>query len=119
MEQDIIKEVMMELLEEEKISNIKLDELKKQVSDVFKFLRENSKSDECQINAKRVQEKMNQDILYFQMQLAEMKNLIAVKKKKETLRQKFNLVIPWAIVIVLSYIIFRIAIGGHFYGSLF
>ncbi len=125
MESEILETVLLELLEEEKAGNIKLDQLCAHVAGLTTQIKEFKqeltliKVNIPPIDTYPIENKLFSHQLMVEGYLREMKEFVLSERNKKELREMIYKCLPWILVIVLCLVIFRIAIGGTYYGTLF
>lgn len=125
MHQEVIETVMNELLEEEKLGNIKLDELAQKLEKMnsqiseFKDHMGKIKLSVPSINTLPLEVVLLKHIDSMQKEMEVLRAFVAKDRKRKRIKDVILEWLPWLLVIILCAIIFRIAIGGQFHGSLF
>ena len=122
---DVIETVMTELLVEVKENNAKADLLSVQLMDLTSQVKDYKQYlDQMKINVPPVdisgiETKLSFQQIFIKGELRDLKEFVMAKMKKKAFREQVYQWVPWLLVVLLCAIIFRIAIGGSFYGTLF
>jgi hypothetical protein len=125
MEQNIIEAVLTEILEEQKIINEKMEMISGSLAILssqtgeFKTRLTNIRLEVPPIDTFRIEGILHNHQQEVQIHIRRLIEFIEAKRRKKEFRDKINLWMAWLLVILLCAVIFRIAIGGNFTGSIF
>ena len=121
----MVEAVMYELLEEEKLGNIKADQIAAQLSSLtsevkeFKGFVSGIKLNVPAINTSRIEALLFNHLQTLKGDFTEIKGFITLEKKRKQFREVLYQWLPWILIMLLCAIIFRIAIGGNYHGTIF
>ena len=125
MEKDIVEAVMHELLEEEKLGNIKADQIVAQLSSLtsevkeFKRFVSGVKLNVPAINTNRIEALLFNHLKTQKRDFIELKEFVTLDRKRKQFRELLYQWLPWVLIMLLCLVIFRIAIGGNYHGTIF
>lgn len=71
------------------------------------------------INTSRIEEMFFNHLQTLKGDLTELKEFVTLDKKRRQFREMLYQWLPWILVMVLCAVIFRIAIGGNYQGTIF
>ena len=125
MEKNMVEAVMYELLEEEKLGNIKADQIAAQLNSLssevkeFKRFVAGVKLNVPAINTTPIEAMFFNHLQTLKGEFTELKKFVTLERKRKQFREMLYQWLPWILVMVLCAVIFQIAIGGNYHGTIF
>ena len=125
MEKNMVEAVMYELLEEEKLGNIKADLIAAQLNSLssevkeFKRFVAGVKLNVPAINTTPIEAMFFNHLQTLKGEFTELKKYVTLEREKKQFRELLYQWLPWILVLLLCAVIFQIAIGGNYHGTIF
>ncbi len=123
MQEKIIEEVMLELLEEQKIGNLKSEELKTQLTDAtnevksFKDHLQAVKLNVPPINTSQMEKVLNTNLDKTSKVVSRLVELIEIEREKQTIKEKCHYWMGWILLTLVLIIVLVVAIRWNSYRS--